>query len=281
MELKRLPFVLGLVALALAVAVEAGIGGQFAKSTALRAAAAIEDPKQRAEKVRDTIGTSLRPAEGDGVTADAVAAALGGKKKEELGTPGEGIPSLAILDGLLLFTVALLGLALVVPERLHGRVQGIATLVVSISVLLGAIAVVLKAIVLVSVMIGLLLAVPFGTIAYLAKWGAFEVGAAEATLGVLLVLKLALGVCLLVAQPRFLQNKGLVLLVLTALLANVVVSFLLGFPPRFLASITDVIGAIVVAILAAIWAIVFLVGSIVSIVKVLQLTRGSAAITAG
>lgn len=47
-------------------------------------------------------------------------------------TPGYGIPYVALLDGLLLFTVGLMGIALVVPERVHGRVQGIATLVVSL-----------------------------------------------------------------------------------------------------------------------------------------------------
>src|SRR5205085_9412320 len=45
--------------------------------------------------------------------------------------PGQGIPDLALIDGIVLFTIALVGIALVVPERLQGRVQGIATLVFS------------------------------------------------------------------------------------------------------------------------------------------------------
>lgn len=279
MELKRLPFVIALVALALAVGVEAGIGGRFARDAALRGAQLTENTAElkALELTKGLAGASREGIELENVKNDIVRR----RDHGEMDTPGQGIPSLAILDGLLFFTVALLGLALLVPERIYGRVQGIVTLLVSIGVLLGAIVLALKTIVLVFVMIGLLLAASFGTIAYLAIWGSFQVKAAQATLGVLLLLKIAFGVCLLLAQPRFLQNKGLVLLVLTSLLANVVVSFLIGFPPRILASITDVIGAIIVAVLAAIWAVVFLVGSIVSIVKVLRLTRGSAAVTAG
>ena len=53
--------------------------------------------------------------------------------------PGYGIPSLAVMDTLVLFTVLLMGAALVLPERVQGRVQGCATLIVSFLALLGAI----------------------------------------------------------------------------------------------------------------------------------------------
>jgi hypothetical protein len=43
--------------------------------------------------------------------------------------------------------------------------------------------------------------------------------------------------------------------------------------PFILASITDMIGAIVVAVLAAIWALFYLIGSIPAIVKVLRVDR--------
>lgn len=279
MELKRLPFLVALVALALALAVELGKGGDFGRDAALRGAALTESAL--AVKATELRGL-LAGASDQGIDVHDVGNGIKQQRKRgELDRPGKGIPSLAILDGLLFFVVTLLGVALLVPERIYGRLQGIVTLIVSFLTLIGAIFLALGAIALVFVMIGLLLAPPFGTIAYLAIWGSFRVGAAEATLGVVLLLKIAFGVCLLLAQPRFLQNKGLLLLVLTSLLANVVVSFLIGFPPRILASITDVIGAIIVAVLAAIWAIVFLVGSIVSIVKVLRVTRVSASSTAG
>ena len=66
------------------------------------------------------------------------------------------------------------------------------------------------------------------------------------------------------------------LLILTSLLANAVVSFLHGLVPIVLVSITDALGAIVVSVLALIWAVVLLVGALVSIVKVLRLTRVAA-----
>lgn len=274
MELKRTPFLVALIVLALAVAVELGKGGNLTREAARTGA----DVTQRTGEI--LAGLTEADREKLTSTLEGDLQRRLDRSEAELDRPGYGIRSLAIVDGLLLFTVALVGLALLVPERIYGRLQGIATLVASLLFLLGAFFLALATVALVFTMIGLFLAGPFGTIAYLALWGSFRVGAAEATLGVLLLLKIAFGVCLVLAQPRFLQNKGLVLLVLTSLVANVVVSFLVGFPPRILASITDVIGAIVCAVLAALWAIVFLVGSIVSIIKVLRITRASGAPTA-
>jgi hypothetical protein len=193
-----------------------------------------------------------------------------------LQNPGYGIRYLALLDGLLLFTVALMAVSLLVPERIHGRVQGIVTLIFSLLLLLGAIVLIFVAIGLLMLMVSLLLAVPFGTIAYMAAFADFSVGAARATLGALMTLKLVFAVCLMLAQQRFMENKGLVLLILTSLLANVIVSFLHGFVPGFLVSITDDVGAIVVGILAAIWALVFLIGSIPAVIKALRVDRALA-----
>lgn len=191
-------------------------------------------------------------------------------------TPGLGIPYLALLDGLLLLTLGLMGASLIIPERVHGRVQGLATLIGAIVALLAGLAMLLAAIGLLFLMVGLFTAVPFGTIAYLAVWGFFNRAGASGTLGLLMLLKVVAAVCLVLAHQRFLQNKGLVLLVLTSLLANALVSFLHGFVPIVLVSITDALGAIIVAILALIWAVVLLIGSLVSIFKVLRLTRVAA-----
>jgi hypothetical protein len=189
------------------------------------------------------------------------------------GAPGKAIPYMALLDGVALFTAALIGLGLVVRPSILGRVQGIATLIFSILVILGGIAMILTAIILLLLMIGLLLAFPFGTIAYLVLYGSFDTDTARAILSLLMVLKLGFAILLLLGHQRFLQNKGLVLIVITSLIGNVVISFLQGFPPGFLVSITDCIAAIVVVILAVIWAIVLLIGSIPAILKTLRLSR--------
>ena len=39
--------------------------------------------------------------------------------------PGLGIPAIGLLDGLLLYTVLVMGAALIVPERIQGRLQGL------------------------------------------------------------------------------------------------------------------------------------------------------------
>jgi hypothetical protein len=181
--------------------------------------------------------------------------------------PGVGIPFLAFLDGLIVFSVGLMGAQFVLGERLQGRLQGILSLIVSILVLLAVITLIFLTLAKVLLMIGLFLSVPFGTLAYLAVWGFFNTGAAKAALGLLLALKLAFAVCLVLAHQRFLQNKGLVLILLTSLLANLIVSFLHALVPSILVSITDGIAGIIVLILAAIWAICLLVGAVISVIK--------------
>jgi hypothetical protein len=187
--------------------------------------------------------------------------------------PGLGIPYLALMDGLLLFGVGLIGMGLLLPDRLQGRVQGILTLIVSILMLLLSILMFYLALALLMLLVSLLLAVPFGTAVYFAKFGTFATGAAAGTLSFVMGLKLAFAVLLLLAHERFLEMKSLVLMVLTSLLATVIVSFLHGFAPTFLVSITDDIAAIIIASLAAIWALILLIGAIPAVIKVLRVDR--------
>jgi VanZ family protein len=120
-------------------------------------------------------------------------------------------------------------------------------------------------------MVTLLLAVPFGTLIYLIGYGSFDRGLATAVLSVIMTLKLGFAVCLILAHQGFVKMKGLVLIILTSIAAGIVVSFLHGVVPGILVSITDAIAGIVVGILAALWALFFLIGSIPSIVKSLKL----------
>jgi hypothetical protein len=192
------------------------------------------------------------------------AASLGAK------TPGYGISYLGFLDGFVFYITLLIGLALVIPERIQGRVQGCATAIVSFLGCLGAIFAIIMCLIMLIVMVTLLLAPIFGTIAYLAIYGHFDRSGAAVTLSLIMALKIAFVICLVLAHQRFLQNKGLVLIVLTSLVANLVISFLHNFVPILLVSITDAIGAIVIGIIAVIWAIILLIFSIIGIVKAIR-----------
>ena len=88
-------------------------------------------------------------------------------------TPGWGIRYLAIIDLLLLFGVTVIGLGLILPRALVGRIQGIVALVLSFFGCLGVIGLAILAFTLLVLMVTLLVAVPFGTIAYMAAWGSF------------------------------------------------------------------------------------------------------------
>lgn len=189
---------------------------------------------------------------------------------------GLGIGYLALVDVIALFTLALMGSGLVLPQRLQGRVQAIATLVFAILLILGALVLLFVAIAKLILMVTLLFAFPFGTIAYLIIWGFFPRATTTVLLSLLMFLKLVYAGFLLLAQPRFVQNKGLVLLTLTSLVCNIVATFLQGIVPLILVSITDALAAIVFAIVAVIWAVVLLVGSIPGIVRALQTTAEAA-----
>jgi hypothetical protein len=181
--------------------------------------------------------------------------------------PGKGIPYLALLDSLVLYTALLLGAALVLPEAIQGRLQGIVSLLVGIVALIGSILLALGAFELLTLMLSMLVAVPFGTLAYLAAFGNFDKQSAAIALSMIMTCKFVFVGCLVFAHQRFLQNKGLVIIIFCSLLVNLLLAFLHGFVPGFLVSITDTIGALIIAILAAIWALVFLLGSISSVVK--------------
>jgi len=198
---------------------------------------------------------------------------LGSSEIEDAPRPGLAISYLALVDGLLFYTLALIGLGFVLPGRLHGSVQGIMTFIVSLLFLIGSFVLIFVAIALLMLMVSLLLAAPFGTIAYFIAYADFEVGAAAGTLSLIMTLKLFCAGCMLFSYVRFLQNRGLVFLFLTSLLATILVGFLHGLMPAFLAYILDAVGAIVVAILAIIWALLILIGSIPAIIKVLRVDR--------
>jgi hypothetical protein len=255
MENLRTPFLLAaLVLILIVVLVELG-------STAL-----VGQTTEPAGSLQE----AFAPYRGD-VSDEQIEAAR--RQHEGQRPPGMGVSDLALLDAVLLFTIALMAAALLVPERVQGRLQGIVTLVASIVLLILAVLLAIKAFVLLLIMVALFSAVPFGTLAYLAIWGFFDRGGARVALTLIMGLKLAFVVCLLLAHQRFLQLKSLVLLTVTSLVATVVVSFLHGLVPIILVSITDAIAAIVVCVLAIIWAVVLLVGSLPAIVKALRVSQ--------
>lgn len=185
------------------------------------------------------------------------------------GPPGIAIPAMALVDLPWAFTLLLFGLGVVVPHALLGRVQGLATLILAIVLLLAGIVAVFLALALLLLMLGLIASF-FGIIVYLAVFGDFPRALAATILAFLMGMKLASGVCLVLAHQRFLQKKGLVLLFVTSLVANVVISFLHALVPSVLISVTDAVAAIIVAILGIIWAVLLLIGAVIAVVRVLQ-----------
>lgn len=170
--------------------------------------------------------------------------------------PGKAIPALALVDSLLMLLMVFM-----TSRLIRGRVQVILTFILALLLLISSVILIFVTLALLLTMVSLLLAVPFGTIAYLAIWGSFAGGAARALLSTIMFCKLAFAVCLVVSDPMILTNRSMVALTLTSLVCTVIVGFLHGIVPSFLMSITDAIAAIVVAVIGAIWALIYLIRS--------------------
>lgn len=190
---------------------------------------------------------------------------------------GFGIPMLQYVDGVLLFALALIGLGLLLPATMQVKIQGCLTFIFGIIILLAALVLVFVILAKLIVMVSLLLSFPFGTIAYFFIYADFPRDASIALLSFLLSLKILLAILLILAHQRFLENLGLVLMVVTSLVANIIVSFLHGIVPGFLVSITDAIAGIIVLIIAIIWAIILIIGGIISLITLILGSIGEAA----
>jgi hypothetical protein len=177
-----------------------------------------------------------------------------------------GIPSLWLLDSSLLWVLVEIALQLFLNKNLVGRVQGVISLILSIVVIIFGIKTLIVAFVELLVMVALLSSF-FGWLVYIPLFAFFDTGAAATVLGTLTLFKLVAVVLLVLAQQRFLENKGLVLLIALSLICDLLLSFLHGLPPGFLVSVTDAIGAIVISIIAIVYAIFQLIWAIIAIVR--------------
>jgi len=188
---------------------------------------------------------------------------------------GFGLRGLSLLEGLLVFAVFLLALSVLLPPRIHGRIQGIITFIGAIFGLIFSFFCIIASFTGLMMMLSLIFAVPFGPLAYLAIFGHFARSEAAHVLAAGMLLKLFFSGFLVAAQERYLQNKGLVFLVITSLIGTIVVSFLHSLVPGVLVSLTDAVAGIVLGILAFLWSLWFLLKSLPGIVRVLMLWRSA------
>jgi len=204
-----------------------------------------------------------------GATALLGAATVGPAPQgaDVLPAPGLAVPALALFDSLLLWVVLLITGGAVLPPAFLARVQGAATLGATLVAALAAVTVVGAAMALLTIMSGLLLAPPFGTLVYLAVYGSFDRDTARVALGVAITLKLVAAGLLVAAHWRFLENRSLVLLMVTSLALTAMVALLHSIVPTVLVSITDAIAAVIAAVVTLVWAVPFAIGGIISALR--------------
>lgn len=251
----RKPFLfLSAVLVLLAVLIEIG------------AAILVQPSRPRAE-LPEEIARQLSPA--DRLTAlQQMDAASQGRGNRE--PPGFGIQALARIDVILLLMIGLMALSLVIGDALQGRTQGVISLIVGVLVLISAFKAIFATLIELMIRVTLVLATPFGTIAYLAAYSFFDRSGAATILGLSWILKIAAMICLFLAHQRFLKQYGLMLIAATSFLGSFLVTFLHALPPRFLINITDPIAAIINDVLALIWAVVTIVFALMAVIKALK-----------
>lgn len=205
--------------------------------------------------------------------------ALRREKAGELsGLPAElegfGVRSLMFVDGILLFSLALMAVSLAAKlidaEHIHARLQGLVTLIFCIVLIFIALPWLLVVLAKLLAMVAMLLSFPFGTLAYLIIYGSFPRAEMNAVLSLLFTLRIVFAVLLVLAHQGFIKNIALVVYVLLAFVASLVVSLLYNLVPGILVSITDAIAAIVVGIIGIIMALLLGISAILAIIAALK-----------
>jgi hypothetical protein len=172
---------------------------------------------------------------------------------------------------LLAFSLGLMALdPIPLWQKIAPRLLGIGTLIVMVVGFVLTVIAVFAAIQLLLLMISLLLAAPFGTMAYLALWGDFDTDASRQVLALVILLQVVGAIMVLLVNPSLLKNIFLLLLFASALGMTFLLGFLHALPPSFLVSITDAVGGIVAGILAALWMIVFIFGALGAIIRAIR-----------
>lgn len=183
--------------------------------------------------------------------------------------PGLGGPYLALLDGILLWTTLVFTMGYFPLKEVTSRVATIIGLILAFFGMIGAFFMILFSFTALMLMVGLLLAAPFGTIAYLAAFGDFPKSEAVAALSFIMLLKLLFLVFLALTDLGYLKAKGLMILLGISILATWLTSFLIALPPSFLSAITDTVGALITSVIGFVWLIVIFIFAIVGVFKAL------------
>ena len=255
---KRVFLIVALVAAALVLAVEGiSLGVNFGDVDAV-ADAGAEDAYSLA---CESEGCSTTNCESScGITRADL------KLDTEFDASGLGIPADALMSLWLFIAVALILVGTIPKKGLVPVITGLVNLVAGIIILFLSLGVIFGAIAKLLLMLGLLVAFPFGPLIYLALFGWFARSAAAGTLGFALVAKAATGVLLVLGSRSMLKVPSMVLLILSAVVCGIIVTFLHAIVPLPLVSITDSIAAIIVGIIVLIWSIFFLIGGIVQLI---------------
>ncbi|HEX7079407.1 MAG TPA: hypothetical protein VF329_00130 [Gammaproteobacteria bacterium] len=189
--------------------------------------------------------------------------------------PGLGGPYLALLDGILLYFVVVTSLGYFRFKAQVAKAAAVAGLILSLVGVVVSFLLIVAAFLAIMLMLGLLFAAPFGTLAYLDLFANFPKQRAIEALSFIMLLKVFFLFMLALTDLGYLKNKLLVILIGLSMLATWLTSMLIAWPPGFLSSITDAVGALVTAVIAFVWLIVTLVASILGIARLfdLQLSR--------
>ena len=186
------------------------------------------------------------------------------------GVPGIGLMTLFFFNVLVIFSFATLALQVMGFGAFTGRVQFLTSLILAILCIFIGIGLIIGAFTLLSVMLALLLSVPFGTIVYMALFGLFDTETSRAIVGMVMLFQLVGLALVALAAPGILKNVRLMLLSIVSVLFAFGLGYVHAVLPNFLVSIGDTIAAIIFGIVGTLWFVLLLIDGIASLVRTVR-----------
>lgn len=179
-----------------------------------------------------------------------------------LEAPGYALEADGLFLWVVLFSilVSLIGMVAATASVIRGGM--VASAVSSVIVIILSVALIVMAIIELTIMIGLLMALPFGPLIYLGIYGNFPKGVLMLVAGVGLLCKAGAALLVFMGGPQLARMKSSVLMFVTAVGTFFIMELVFGIVPGPFAGIADGILGIIFAVVAIVWAVVVLSGAI-------------------
>lgn len=184
---------------------------------------------------------------------------------------GLSMPAMGLIDGLLLWLLLTLVTSTIIPAPVHNKLRALLTPLVYLVAVIVAVFVFFGGVLKLTLMLSLLLAVPFGPLVYLSVYGNFGTDGVTLVTGIVTGFRAAVLVILCISSWRYLKNKTLISMATAGFISGFLVGLIFALLPGILHSVGDAVLAIIFAVLASVMSIVMFVRSIPALLSAFRI----------